>query len=111
MQRSAGLAQWNGAGHLLMFSRELQHFYDPTLDQVAARTGIGRGALIMRAVADDFDHDLPIELDSGLLLYRPVLSDQSWRSGYNGEYVKCGPLAREMMQRALELEGLDENLI
>jgi hypothetical protein len=76
--------------------------FDPTLDQVSQ---------IQPLSADRVDGDVGFELDGGKVLYRVVRADTTWQTGYNAEYARRGEMGRAIAQRALELEGFDENLV
>lgn len=104
--------RWNGAGHLVLYAARAGWLFDPTLDQVSRMTGLPGGTLAQQVTINDVSSvDLPFELDGGQVLYRVVRTDTTWQTAYNAEYARLGDMARTATQRALELEGFDENLV
>ncbi|GAB3861679.1 hypothetical protein ACFPIJ_12025 [Dactylosporangium cerinum] len=105
-------ARWNGAGHLVLHAARTGWFFDPTLDQVSRMTGLPGGTLMQQVSLEDLSSgDVPFEVDGGQVLYRVVRADTTWQTAYNAEYARLGGMARAAAQRALELEGFDENLV
>jgi hypothetical protein len=104
--------RWNGAGHLVLYASRAGWLFDPTLDQVSRMTGLPSGALVQQLAVDDVNSgDLPFEVDGGQVLYRVVRADTTWQTAYNAVFAGLGDMARAAAQRALELEGFDENLV
>lgn len=105
-------ARWNGAGHLVLYADRAGWLFDPTLDQVSGMTGLPTGTLMQQVPAEEVrSGDLPFEVDGGQVLYRVVRADTTWQPAYNAEYARLGGMARAAAQRALELEGFDEDLV
>ncbi|MDW5322874.1 hypothetical protein [Plantactinospora sp. KLBMP9567] len=104
---------WDGAGHLVLFATQERVLFDPTLDQVSVATGFPVGTLIMPVTPDElYADDVSFGIDEGCqVLYRVVRGDSTWRTAYNSQYAVLGQTARATAQRALELEGFDENLV
>ncbi|WP_319464179.1 hypothetical protein [Micromonospora sp. RTP1Z1] len=113
VRRSPTTADWNGAGHLILFAPQESRLFDPTLNQVSPATGLPRGALVMPVTADQlYGDDLTFGIgEGGLVLYRVVPGDSTWRTAYNAQYAGLGRSARVVARRALELEGFDEDLV
>lgn len=105
-------ARWNGAGHLVLYAARAGWLLDPTLDQVSRLTGLPAGTLMQQVSPDEVSSgDLTFEVDGGHVLYRVVWADTTWQTAYNAESARLGDVARAAAQRALELEGFDENLV
>ncbi|GAA3302585.1 hypothetical protein GCM10020218_098410 [Dactylosporangium vinaceum] len=105
-------ARWNGAGHLVLYAAQAGWWFDPTLDQVSRMTGLPGGTLMQQITPEEISSgDLPFEIGGGQVLYRVVRADTTWQAAYNAEYARLGGIARAATQRALELEGFDEDLI
>ena len=110
--RDPRMNDWAGAGHLFLYARQERIMFDPTLDQVGPNIGFPIGPLIQEIEPSWLDGDIPFEIDDEhKVLYRIVRTDTTWRPGYNMVFAMNGGRARQVLARALELEGLDAKIV